>query len=262
MVLERCPIDVGMAGAAERPFIVQLEESELQSLAPDLLQPTPVDKSPRVLNRFDTMHLALASVLGTPISDPDVRGGAVVQDIYPTNKNRLEADSSYGSEAVFTFHNDQSYLPEGRVPDYVTLACVRNLEGAATRVADVNSIVERLADEDIAELSKEQYVFKHTYHKGTEAERDGNKQSAVLLANGQIRLGVAMESLTEPADKALDRLRRAVGEVAVDYVLSPGEVLVLPNKRTVHGRESFTMQGSAAERRWLTRINWLSGSRK
>lgn len=95
-------------------------------------------------------------------------------------------------------------------------------------------------------------------HRGTPGERTSQKQSAVLLPNGEMTLGVDMTPETEAAQVALDSLRKLVARTATPHQLQPGEVLILPNKHAVHARGTFTMSANTDNRRWLQRVNIAS----
>jgi hypothetical protein len=240
------------------PVVMKLSDDQYDALRPSFTEPTPVGVvSPDAerVNRFGVLHLALGASIGTVLSIPSVRDGAVVQDIFPKASSRTTISSSYGSEAEFAFHNDLSFLDDAEIPDYVNLGCIRNVEAAETMVAHVTDIMSGLDDRDITELQKPQYVVRHTYHRGKPSEKTSQKHSAVLLPNGEITLGVDMTPQTNAAAIALRSLRQLVAQVATPHTLQAGEVLVLPNKQVVHARGTFTMSDNPENRRWLQRIN-------
>lgn len=248
------PVFVG----SQRSVIVRMKPDQLHVFQSELSEPTPQAIHPpemHQLNRFGVAQLALAASIGMPLSIADVRNGTILQDIFPTEANQSVASSSYGSEEAFVFHNDQSYLDDPEIPDYVTLGCIRNLEGAATMVADVKSFIRSLKPGDVAELQKPNYVFRHTYHRGQQTERKGIKYSPALPENGEIRVGVDMTPTTTRAQLALENLRTLLRQSAIPYLLSPGEILVTPNRYTVHARDAFRLMADPAQRRWLQRVN-------
>lgn len=240
------------------PVVVRLDDSQRNIFDSSLSDPTPahvpsIDSQP--VSRFGLLQLALGSSIGNLLSIPDVRNGALVQDIFPKESSRVVASSSYGSDVEFAFHNDLSFLDEQDIPDFVTLGCIRNNEGVATLVASFEDILTGLDKKNIAELQKTQYDVRHTYNRGLSNERVGIKQSAVLLPDGEICLGVDMTPQTPEARVALQSLRKHLKRISTPYRLEPGQVLVLPNKHTVHARDAFTMSSDINSRRWLQRIN-------
>ncbi len=243
------------------PVVMKLSDEQYYALRPSFAEPTPVEVvSPdaQSVNRFGVLQLALGASIGTVLSIPSVRDGAVVQDIFPKESSRSAVSSSYGSEAEFAFHNDLSFLDEADVPDYVNLGCIRNDEGAETMVAHVTDIMSGLSASDISELQKPQYDVRHTYHRGKTGETTSQRQSAVLLPSGEITLGVDMTPQTDAAQIALHSLRKLVARIATPHTLQPGEVLVLPNKHVVHARGKFRMLNNPNNRRWLQRVNIIT----
>jgi hypothetical protein len=239
------------------PTVFYLRQDQLDYLAHDMNVATPEDEIDpgRHYTRFELLQLVLAYSVGRPMSIADIRGGAVVQDIIPKESKRNVADSSHGSAKEFSFHNDMSYLEDAQIPDYFLLGCIRNIEKAATTISDPTVALRDIDAGNIDELKKTQYVFRHTYHRGTEDERLGEKVSPIITANGEIRLGVDMRAPTSAALTALTDFREKLSGVSVEHVLKSGEVLVVPNRLFVHGRQPFLMAGNPAERRWIQRIN-------
>ncbi len=242
----------------DTPVVVKLDDDQRSAFNCCLSKPTPgciSSTDSQSVSRFGALQLALGSSIGHLLSIPDVRSGTLVQDIYPKESSRSAVDSSYGSESEFAFHNDLSFLDDPEIPDFVTLGCIRNTEGVATTVVDSEDIFSRLDDKDVTELQKPQYVLRHTYHRGLATERVGQKLSAVILPRNEICLGVDMIPQTSEANIALSSLHKLLERIATPHILQPGEVLVLPNRRTVHARNTFTMAADADNRRWLQRVN-------
>lgn len=249
----------------DTPIVMKLSDDQRIVFGPSFAEPTPTltptevfSQDAQPVNRFSVLQLALGASMGNVLSIPSVRDGAVVQNIFPKESSRAAVSSSYGSEAEFAFHNDLSFLDDPEIPDFVNLGCIRNVEKAETFVAHVEDILSGLGGGDITELRKPQYQVRHIYHRGTPGERTSQKQSAVLLPNGEITLGVDMTPETEAAQVALDSLRKLVARTATPHQLQPGEVLILPNKHAVHARGTFTMSADLDNRRWLQRVNIAS----
>lgn len=241
-----------------QPFVLTLcsewikyfEESFSRDTPLRLLQPNeqPVD-------RFELLQLAVATAIGTPLSMPDIRKGAIVQDIFPMEKSRFVASSSYGSEVDFEFHNDLSFLEDKEIPDYFMLGCIRNIERAPTSVVGVQRILKALSHDQNLELRKVAYSMRHTYRRGSQNELERTKNSSIILPNNEVRLGVDMVPLSKEADLAINSLRALLKEIAVPQQLKAGEILIVPNRFSVHSRGSFVALSNKSKRRWLQRIN-------
>jgi hypothetical protein len=241
-----------------KPLIFRLDNNQLNWFQESMSEPTPevvVPLSSQTVGRFDLLQLILACSIGEPLSISSVRKGAIIQDIFPTDSNRLTASSSYGSEKEFTFHNDLSFLEEPEIPEYVTLACLRNNEGAGTLVANIDQVLEHLDPIFLIELRKPQYTFRHSFDRTFFTRQERVRQRAILLPNNEISLGVDTVTMTDKSQEALLRLRILLTELSTSHILQPGEILILPNKTSVHSRTTFTMSSDKESRRWLQRIN-------
>jgi alpha-ketoglutarate-dependent taurine dioxygenase len=61
------------------------------------------------------------------------------------------------------------------------------------------------------------------------------------------------EPIGARATEALKRFGEALGRCRRTLVLNPGEMLIVDNRRAVHGREPFTASYDGTDR-WLVRI--------
>lgn len=206
------------------------------------------------LTRLSLLQVAFSLILGTPFGLPDQRNGVIVQDIFPNEDKTKRINSIFDSKENLDFHTDQAYNANFlEVPKVVTLACIRNEERAATRVATLSVVLANLSASDIDVLKRPRFIF----YTGRSHENLGVRIGPVLAeVDGicVIRVAIDMTPLDENAESALRSLRKIMEMVACNIVLDPGDILVLPNWFATHARNPFIPSKSEDKRRWLQRI--------
>ncbi|MEM7338814.1 MAG: TauD/TfdA family dioxygenase [Actinomycetota bacterium] len=230
---------------------------------PDAVQQLVDDRSPFVLTLgdahcgpmehdaagFAALQISLARSIGVPYEQVAGSADTVIQDVFP-DEHLLDApNTSAGAHAPFGFHSDKSCSAHrGGSPDWVTLACVRNSERSATRVASLHAIARTL------DPATEESLAAPTFRFGSDSSNVGPILTRDARGRLRIRLSTDMTPLTPAATDAYDALTQAVAAVAEDVVLAPGDILFLPNWACVHGRTAFTPHPEPSERRLLHRI--------
>ena len=207
---------------------------------------------------FSEFYLVmLGKLLGEPFSYTQERNGAVIHNVRPSKKNETNI-SSDSSAIILDLHNENIYHPVQ--PDYLLLIGLRRDPGklAKTLVLGVDEILPRLAEADIAELSQFSFRTSVDYNFGNhDADRGNGPLIRVLFGNAASPM-IAYDDeyvagTTERAQAALDRLRRVLHEHMLEVDLGPGDILILDNLRTVHGRTAFKARYDGTDR-WLQRL--------
>jgi hypothetical protein len=148
-------------------------------------------------------------------------------------------------------------------PDCVTLVGFRNPDSVPTHVIPLESVLRRLTLLDIAELEKPQFNIEcqNTFARGTEA----------ILGESHIAIGAAVlrrvgaeywvrfshskvqpDDANTPAIEARERFAQACEDEQIPLVVAPGDLLIINNRRALHGR-SEVKKGIGGETRWLLR---------
>lgn len=155
------PAEIQRLVKAQLPFILAINEKQLPNLGLAFDESTPhrnKQGSRPSQSAFVALQIALANSLGEPF--PQQSGGVdgIVQDVFPAEEQLENSDTSAGSQKPFGFHTDKSCSPD-QSPDWVTLACVRNVERGATLVSLVQQIISRLATSQRQELKSRYFRF-------------------------------------------------------------------------------------------------------
>ena len=226
--------------------------------------PPVTDTPPRhdELARADAMLLLVASFLGYPVSQAGVDDGQLVRSVSPVpGHETTQLGSSSSGELMW--HNEDAYHPLR--PDWVCLLCLRNPDRTATsfaRIADVP------LDEDTRSL-----LFRPVFHIEPDTSNTASAVAAepppvaVLTGDARspfVRLDPAFMT-RGPADdasgEALETAIKAVDRELQNVSLAPGEILIIDNLRSVHGRRPFTARYNGRDR-WLRVVHATADLRR
>lgn len=222
------------------------------------LAPTPSDGRRSSKERFvsEAMLGAIGSFFGDLFSYATEKRGEIIQNIVPV-ANREMTRSNEGSRADFLLHTENAYF-EFR-PDYLLLLGLRTGDGdlAATTVVNAREALARLAPEHVALLRQplfrisapESFLDAHGHRVWTPplAVISGSDEQPEARVNFN-----GVMAVTEAASEALQAWQAALDAVKVALILQPGEMLVLDNRKALHGRKPFHAEfGPSA--RWLQR---------
>ncbi|ETK33439.1 TauD/TfdA family dioxygenase [Microbispora sp. ATCC PTA-5024] len=220
----------------------------------NLLPATPtVDGSvQRTLTGPAAMLLLVASALGDPIAFRAEKSGALVQDVVPV-PGKEEFQGNAGS-VTLSFHNENAFH-EHR-PDYVLLLCLRpdHDRVAGLRTACSREILPLLTDETRRTLFLPEFVTEAPPSFG--ANRDATFPHGVLSGapdDPDMRVDLAATTpLTPAARAALAELGEVFDRTAQSARLVTGDLAVVDNRVTVHGRTAFRPRYDGRDR-WLQR---------
>lgn len=156
-------------------------------------------------------------------------------------------------------------------PDFVCLASLRNPNDVPTRVLPLDNILARLAPSDVELLKRNGFLIfsQRTFRAGTLAAL-GQEHSvdggAVLWESPEglwVRYSHSTVTPVGGDDPTLvdaqARFEQACKEAGVDFVLRPGDIAFVNNRKALHGRGEV---GAAigGNSRWLLRSYGLNTS--
>lgn len=196
--------------------------------------------------------MLVASTLGDPIAFRQEKSGAMVQDVVPVPGSE-EFQGNEGS-VLLTFHNENAF--HRHRPDYVLLVCLRadHERVAGLRTVSIRQVYGLLGDEHREALFSKEFVTGAPPSFGP--ARGESEPHAVLTGapdDPDIMVDfAATKPLTERADDAFAALRSLFVAHALTHHLTPGDLAIVDNRVTVHGRTSFTPRYDGQDR-WLQR---------
>jgi L-asparagine oxygenase len=239
-------------------------------IAQDRLGPTPRSwrRCAEQPTPEDCQLLLIGQVFGAVFAWADQQGGAAVHNIVPVVG---EEDSllSSSSTTALTLHTEDAYFTERA--DLLLLLCLRNPSHVATYIADVRDVM--LSEENARLVRGSEYFFRPDGSHGqgdpqraswgyrvVRASLSGMSGPSALVGDvnsGQwLRCDIDYVDTRgdETAMEAAHALHRALCRARSELVLRSGELLIIDNVRSVHGRGRF-QPSFAGQDRWLKRIN-------
>jgi L-asparagine oxygenase len=224
------------------------------ALAPRALAPTP--SVPCSVEREATTAAAVIALislqLGELIAYQNEKAGALIQNVVPV-KGEEKVQSNAGSTAL-ELHIENAFHPCR--PDFVVLLCLRcDHDGrAGLLVAPGRRAVRLLPDDAARVLYEPRFVTVPPPSFGTAEDA---KTFHPLLEGAPddpaVRLDLhATYPMDDDAAAGMACLRDALSSVAGTVYLKPGDLVVLDNRITLHGRTPFTPRYDGQDR-WLHR---------
>jgi hypothetical protein len=208
------------------------------------------------------LHFLIASLLGDAMSQAGVRDGRLIQDICPLQGDETTqlASSSVGG---LDYHCEDAY--HDYRPDWVLLMCLRNPDGVATTFA-------RVADlplDDWHEFRDVLFEKRFPISPDSSHSNSDNTRFVAILSGDPESPYVRVDPAFMPrviendptAEKALGMVIDALDRGLHDVVLQPGDILIIDNLRTVHGRKPFKPRYDGTDR-WLRALSVTADLRR
>ncbi|WP_438490111.1 TauD/TfdA family dioxygenase [Streptomyces sp. S186] len=199
--------------------------------------------------------------LGDPAAFRAEKSGALVQDVVPV-PGQETFQGNAGSVALM-MHNENAF--HAHRPDYVMLLCLRaDHDGAAgLRTAGIREALPLLPEATVETLSAPEFATQPPPSFGA----CGGTVPAHPILSGDpedpdVRVDFAATTgTTERAVEALHVLEKAFDDVSYTVRLSAGDLAVVDNRVTLHGRTAFTPRYDGHDR-WLQRTFVLTDLRR
>lgn len=220
---------------------------------PDLPATPLVDGS---VQRSVSVSAAILLLCATQLGDPSAflaeKSGALVQDVVPV-PGKEDFQGNAGS-VLLSFHNENAFHPHR--PDFVMLLCLRADHDAVAglRTACVREVLPLLSERSREALFAADFVTHAPPSFGSGGGE--TPRHPVLFGDPDdpdMRIDLAATvPLTDRARAALDELGRAFDRAARTIVLMPGDLAIVDNRVTTHGRTAFRPRYDGCDR-WLQR---------
>ncbi|WP_438818498.1 TauD/TfdA family dioxygenase [Streptomyces brasiliscabiei] len=204
--------------------------------------------------------LLFAAGLGDPAAFAAEKAGALVQDVVPV-PGQEKVQGNVGSVEL-TFHTENAFHPHR--PDYVMLLCLRaDHEGLAElRTSCVRRVLPLLTATTRAALGRPEYVTEAPPSFGPAGE--GTAHAVLTGAPDDPDWcfdEAATRGVTPDARAALAELAEVAHRTYTAIRLRPGDLAVVDNRVTLHGRSAFTPRYDGRDR-WLQRTFAFSDLRR
>jgi L-asparagine oxygenase len=216
--------------------------------------PTPATMEPATTDtRSATSLMRAAAQLGAPVGYVQEHGGQVVQNIFPL-ADSIGEQISTSSDVSLAFHTETAFHPHKS--HYLLLLCLRGDPAARTTLCSVDALVPNLDADVVRTLRQPRFRTGVDLSfgrgdgwmtaPGPVLDRDVDGRWT-LNYDGELTVG-----LDAGARSALRTLGDAITDTYTSVVLDAGDLLVVDNRRAVHGRSEFQARFDGTDR-WLQR---------
>jgi L-asparagine oxygenase len=203
--------------------------------------------------------LSAAASFGMAISYIQEQNGKLIQNIVPTHKTEYGQISTSSKNDLY-LHTEAAFHPYK--PSHVMLLCLRGDDSAGTTIASVNEIMKYLDDETISILQMPIFStgIDESFMNGknndfrliTEVlrrnEHEVEHMQWTMTFDWQLMCGE-----NEEANEALEKFKDAVSKSIETIYLKSGDLIIIDNRRAVHGRTKFQPRYDGTDR-WLKRV--------
>lgn len=199
-------------------------------------------------------QLMVMSLLGDVISYADEKDGRLIQDICPVPGREHRQENS--GSCLLELHTEDGFHPNK--PHFISLMTLRSDHDASavTVAGGIRAALPLLDEETIAALWRPEFQIRlSSSFVGVDRVACSAPTAVLSGSPDDPDLCVdlhAMFAQTASGARALDRLRDAFMSTMVGTVLTPGDLLIIDNRKAVHGRTGFTPRHDGADR-WLRR---------
>jgi L-asparagine oxygenase len=212
--------------------------------------------TPDSVQRAATVSAAVLMMVACGLGDPTAylaeKSGALVQDVVPVPGK--ETFSGNTGSALLTFHNENAF--HQHEPDYVMLLCLRadHERTAGLRTACIREVLPLLTEATRETLFAPEFITAPPPSFGTDNTTSAPQPLLFGAAEDpDMRMAqIATVPLTPRAETALAELAQAFNAAAHTVRLTPGDLAILDNRVTVHGRTAFRPRYDGADR-WVQR---------
>ena len=197
--------------------------------------------------------LTVARRLGQPIGYEPEHGGDIVQNLLPT-RGDVARQTSTSSGVELEFHTETAFHPHK--PRFLLLLCLRGDPQAQTLLCSISQVVGELP------LGVQQVLREPRFRTGIDESFTGTRSDrrgrAMAVLGGTEEAPTftfdadLMAGLDPEATDALEALRSVIRREHIGVALETGDLLVVDNSVSVHGRSSFTARFDGTDR-WLQR---------
>jgi L-asparagine oxygenase len=225
--------------------------------------PTPTVSSLRLRNMLPVARatlLGVTRILGEPFGYAGEWQGDIVSHVLPSRSN-ADSQSSQGSRLPLLFHTENVHLwPYS--PDYVALLGVRPdpRRVARTTLVHAQEAVALLPTDVVDTLRLALY---HTRAPVSFGRRGTSSGPLPVLQGPRSQPQITVDlmdttGLTGDARRALAALIDAASSVATSVELDAGHLLIIDNRRVLHGRTAFEPRLDGTDR-WCLRTMIRAG---
>jgi L-asparagine oxygenase len=211
-----------------------------------ILKATPQNNSSKVgeTTLLARIQAILIHTIAEMISYEAEGQGSLFQDVVPI-RSMAKEQTSLSSNTELEIHTEQAF--SHLKPDILSLACLRGDSNALTHILPIGNLIEHLTSDEVNFLREPLWKigvdlsfklfgqdFKDGYLRGPLPIISGPEDDPVLIFDQDLMIGT-----TEESEKMIRRIVNIYNNHKVSHCLRSGQIVLIDNRRAVHGRSAF-----------------------
>ena len=215
-------------------------------LPESLIQKTPEGNNNRIGEKtlIARIQSILINVIAEMISYEAEGYGRLFQDVIPMKTMETE-QTSVGSNTELEIHTEQAFSKLR--PDILSLSCLRGDPEALTYILPIQKLCDNLTDNEILQLYKPLWKIgvDLSFKLNNKEFIDGDIRGPISILNGSYIDPILvfdqdlMIGITDEATEIKEKIIKIYYEHRNKHNLVPGEIILIDNLRSVHGRSRF-----------------------
>jgi len=216
------------------------------SVDTELVPPTPPDNTFSLGEKTQLANIQalINQTCGEMIAYEAEGHGKLFQDMVP-NYKLSTTQTSLGSKVELEIHTEQAFSKLR--PDLLSLACLRGDPQAKTYILHVKKIVENLSEKERKLLREPLWKIgvDMSFKMKNETFLEGEIRGPIPILSGpEINPHLVFDQdLMTGITYEAEVLRKKLIDIYLihrsEHILKPGEIILLDNRRVVHGRSPF-----------------------
>jgi L-asparagine oxygenase len=199
--------------------------------------------------------LKYAHEFGHPVSYIQEQQGQLIQNIVPVHKTESQQIST-SSKVELGLHTETAFHPYK--PDYVILLCLRGDPKAITTYASLPDILKHVSTASKHMLMEKMFTTGIDLSFRTNGEEDREIPISIISkgANGRLSFTydvTVIKGESWIAKELLEEVQWAIEQCTQEIALKTGDLLVIDNRNTIHGRKPFQARYDGTDR-WVQRV--------
>lgn len=194
----------------------------------------------------------LVSTLGELVAYEAEGDGRLFQDIVPT-RAMADKQTSMGSTAELEIHTEQAFSQLR--PDYLSLACLRGDVCARTYALPVGVLVRSLTGDELEMARGAHWTcgVDLSFKLNDLPFFSGDVRGPMPILYGKVDpcLVFDQDLMKGDSEESQALLQKIVGvyyKERFTHVFAPGEIMIVDNRRAVHGRSGYTPKYDGLDR--------------
>lgn len=189
------------------------------------------------------------ALLMHPVAMHNEKEGELIHQI--ASQHGAEASASNAGADVFPMHTEGTHMT--LPPHVIALYCLRNTEHGATNFTSLDRAMKGAPPALIAALRAPDFTQSMGISSG------GGGRYPLAIINGcptrpLYRVDFTdVEATNRSAQGALDEFKERARTCEDQVILGPGDMVIINNHTSLHGRVGFTPDYSQNKQRWLQR---------